>query len=225
MKQSHFFLAGLLTISMAACHKEKDDRKNTPPVVLPSNQPIPPPAVALGLNGELTTASVGWVLPKYLDGQFKDLGRADAEAALDLDLTKGDEKKAAHVNTGFSVKFCDPVAEAAEFVSNVPVAVAENFPESHKTDIDEIASWSAESQNFKGRAYLKKRYKSEGDTGVYRMDVLLANQKTSECVLWNFTFTPAKGMSAEFIEDSSEYQQLTEGLAATWKGIGADFKD
>src|SRR6478735_7327552 len=176
MKQSHFFLAGLLTISMAGCHKEKDDKKNITPVMAPSNQPVPPPTVTLGLNGGLTTASVGWVLPKYLEGKFKDLGKADAEAALDLDLATGDEKKSVHVNTGFSVKFCDPVAEAIGFVSSVPVTVAENIPDSLKTDVDEIGSWSAESQDFKGRAYLKKRYKSEGDTGVYRIDVLIANQ-------------------------------------------------
>lgn len=213
--------AVILVSIVGACHK--DDGKDNPPTQQPNVRPAP--VVALGLNGSLAAGSMAWTLPDFLKGQFKELGKVNAEAALTLDLTNGTEKRASGVNTGFSVKPCNPADEVETFLSTVAKPAAENVPVSHRTNVDEVTSWTAESKSFKGRLFLKKLYKSEGETGFYRIDALVTNINTSECVLWNFVFTPAADTTAAFVERSDEYKALMESLSSTWEDLGADFEE
>jgi hypothetical protein len=206
-----------------ACNRHKDSN----PVVEPTPSPTPSPApkIVFGLQGQPTAASVQWDLPEFLKGQFQDKGYPFLDAALDLDLTRGEEKHSSRLLTGFAVASCDPAAEIALFVSSVGKDPAENMPDALKSDIEVIESWKGDSQDFKGKILLKKSYKSGNETGLYRLDAVFANEKSKECLFWNFVLQPVAGVSAEFIESSTEYQQLVESLATTWKGVGVDFDE
>jgi hypothetical protein len=138
---------------------------------------------------------------------------------------RGTEKKATRVYSGFSVKPCSRTDETASFVSAVAKPAADGASANQRLDVDEVMSWTVESKTFAGRLFLRKSYKAEGNTGIYRVDALVTNTDPSECVLWNLVFKPDAGTSAKFIEESDEYKTLMVSLCVTWEDLGADFDE
>lgn len=221
MKIFHIAMTSFLLVSVDGCHKGSSNHENSAPIsqVKPEAKPI----ITLGLQGGLAVGSVQWTLPKFLEGHFQNLNHEQTEASIDIELFKDGIKKNAHINSGFQVKSCKIAEEVAAFTSIFAMEIPENTPENLQTDVFEISNWTAEERNFDGRIILQKRYKSDGDTSIYRFDALVANEKSSECFLWNFVITPSTGTTAEYIEGSNEYQALIESLVTTWEDLGTDF--
>jgi hypothetical protein len=223
MTNLNILLFGLLLILTSACRKgsSKDGVKLTRIPDSISGGPTPP-ALSAEVNGRLTAGNMVWTLPTFLQGQIKNLNERYSTAAFNIDIVNAGEKKNSHITSDFEVHWCYPDLEVEHFIKQISAPPAENLASEYRADINEIATWTSETENFKGRLFLAKRYKSEGHT-IYRLDVLIANEMLGECVHWKFAFMPNYSTDVKFIEGTDEYKALIESIATTWGDLGATF--
>ena len=191
-------------------------------VASPTPTQLPP-----GLTDEKVRdiGGAAWVVPSYLDTATRNLQVGESlDTAIDLNLTAkgGTQNHAVRLFWGLSVENCDTSAVADRFVENISLMPPDNAPEALQLDGFEMGSSWSETNNFSGRTFVMKSYKSSEETGIYHLGGLVANELSSTCTTFRIVIKPKVKTSAQFIESSPEFKELVDSLDKTWKGFGAE---
>ncbi|MDQ3233853.1 MAG: hypothetical protein M3Q07_18710 [Pseudobdellovibrionaceae bacterium] len=207
--------------SMISCNKDKDDKTGATPGAN-TNPTVDPRLV----EGVLNIGGVELHLPEYIASQSKSLAADDTHASrfdVELRSEKGTDKSLTSMDWIMTVKACDAVAFSKEFAEQIPAKRPDNIPESIRADTSEFRSWTTDTENYKGRVFLTKRYDSGEETPYFIVNSLFANEKSSVCVMGSLVITPSSKTSSEFIRTSQEFKAFEDGFARTLEKLSLKY--